>query len=195
MVRPADLVRLASLPVLDDLLDARRRERPSRVRPRPVRLSIAQPALSKAIRWIENRLGVALFVRSSRHVEPTSAGKALQEHGRHALNAVSVAVRHAQSAGGTQSHLRLVLKPGGDGGLLPGMLAAYAEQPDARHVDILFSGPTDRAEWPPRSLCAESAMRFPHGRLAESATGRAPAAQRAPWRRPATRIRPLRKPT
>ncbi|MEZ0112011.1 DNA-binding transcriptional LysR family regulator [Catenulispora sp. EB89] len=112
-----------------------------------VRLSIAQPALSKAIRRIEHRLGVPLFVRSSRHVELTPAGKALQEHGRHALNAVSAAVRHAQSAGGVQTHLRLVLKPGGDGGLLSDILAAYAEQPDARHVDILFSGPADRADF------------------------------------------------
>src|ERR1700761_8830796 len=76
-----------------------------------VRLSIAQPALSKAIRRIENRLGVTLFVPPSRPVELTPAGKALQEHGRHALNAVSAAVRHAQSAGGTGTHLRLVLKP------------------------------------------------------------------------------------
>ena len=112
-----------------------------------VRLSIAQPALSKAIRRIEHRIGVPLFVRSSRHVELTPAGRALQEHGRHALNAVSAAVRHAQSAGGAQTHLRLVLKPGGDGGLLSDILAAYAEQPDARHVDILFSGPADRADF------------------------------------------------
>lgn len=112
-----------------------------------VRLSIAQPALSKAIRRMESRLGVALFVRSSRHVELTPGGKALQEHGRHALNAVSAAVRHAQRAGAAQTQLRLVLKPGGDGGLLSGMLAAYAEQPDARHVEILFSGPTDRADF------------------------------------------------
>jgi len=112
-----------------------------------VRLSIAQPALSKAIRRIETRLGVPLFTRSSRHVELTPAGKALQEHGRHALNAVSAAIRHAQRAGDTQAQLRLVLKPGGDAGLLSGLLAAYAHQPDARQVDILFSGPADRTDF------------------------------------------------
>ncbi|WP_079318409.1 LysR family transcriptional regulator [Microbispora sp. GKU 823] len=112
-----------------------------------VRLSIAQPALSKAIRRIETRLGVPLFIRSSRHVELTPAGKALQEHGRHALNAVGAAIRYAQRAGDTQDHLRLVLKPGGDAGLLSGLLAEYAHQPDARQVDILFSGPADRADF------------------------------------------------
>lgn len=112
------------------------------------RLSIAQPALSKAVRRIESRLGVALFVRSSRHVALTPAGAALQEHGRHALNAVGAAVRSAQRAGRPEdAHLRLVLKPGGDGGLLSGILAAYAHRPDARHVDILFSGPADRADF------------------------------------------------
>ncbi|MFE7565513.1 LysR family transcriptional regulator [Streptomyces sp. NPDC057539] len=112
-----------------------------------VRLSIAQPALSKAIRRVETRLGVPLFIRSSRHVELTPAGKALQEHGRHALNAVGAAVRHAQRAGDTQAPLRLVLKGGGDAGLLSGLLAAYANQSDARQVDILFSGPADRADF------------------------------------------------
>ncbi|GAA1969606.1 LysR family transcriptional regulator [Amycolatopsis minnesotensis] len=112
-----------------------------------VRLSIAQPALSKAIRRIETRLGVPLFVRSSRHVELTPGGEALQEHGRHALNAVSAAVRSARRAGDPQTHLRLVLKPGGDAGLLSPMLAEYAHRPDARRVDILFSGPADRADF------------------------------------------------
>jgi DNA-binding transcriptional LysR family regulator len=112
-----------------------------------VRLSIAQPALSKAIQRIESRLGVQLFVRSSRHVELTPAGTVLREHGRHALNAVDAAVRNARHAADTQARLRLVLKPGGDAGLLSGMLAEYSHQPDARQVDILFSGPADRADF------------------------------------------------
>ncbi|MGW0193976.1 LysR family transcriptional regulator [Nonomuraea sp. NPDC003201] len=112
-----------------------------------VRLSIAQPALSKTIRRIETRLGVPLFIRTSRHVELTPAGKALQEHGRHALNAISAAVRNARRADDTQAHLRLVLKPGGDAGLLSPILAGYAHEPDARRVDILFSGPADRTDF------------------------------------------------
>lgn len=112
-----------------------------------VRLSIAQPALSKAIRRIEARLGVVLLVRSSRHVALTPAGDALLQHGRHALNAVSAATQAARRAGDAHARLRLVLKPGGDGTLLSGILAAYAGQPDARGVDIVFGGPTDRADY------------------------------------------------
>jgi DNA-binding transcriptional LysR family regulator len=108
------------------------------------RLSIAQPALSKAIRRVEARLGVQLLVRSSRHVALTPAGDALLHHGRHALNAVSAAAEAARRAG--DAHLRLVIKPGGDANLLSGILAAYADRPDARRVDILFGGATDRAD-------------------------------------------------
>ncbi|WP_406092159.1 LysR family transcriptional regulator [Streptomyces sp. NBC_01013] len=110
------------------------------------RLSIAQPALSKAVQRIESRLGVQLLVRSSRHVSLSPAGEALLHHGRHALNAVSAAAEAARRAGAPEAHLRLVIKPGGDANLLSGILAAYARQPDARRVDVLFGGATDRAD-------------------------------------------------
>ncbi|GAB3439923.1 LysR family transcriptional regulator [Streptomonospora sediminis] len=109
------------------------------------RLSVAQPALSKTIRRIESRLGVRLFTRTSRSVVLTAPGETLLEHGRHALNAMAVAVQQAQQAG-AHERLRLVLKPGGDANLLSGILAAYAQQPNARQVDILFSGSVDRTD-------------------------------------------------
>ena len=111
-----------------------------------VRLSIAQPALSKAIRRVEARLGVQLFVRSSRHVSLTPAGEALLRLGRHALDAVGAAAEGARRAGDAYARLRLVIKPGGDAGLLSGILAAYALQPDASQVDVLFGGATDRVD-------------------------------------------------
>ncbi|MEU9636783.1 LysR family transcriptional regulator [Streptomyces tendae] len=109
-------------------------------------LAIAQPALSKAIRRLESRLGVQLLERSSRHVALTPAGDTLLRHGRHALNAVGAAAERARRAGDHQGRLRLVIKPGGDANLLSGILAAYADRPDARQVDILFGGATDRAD-------------------------------------------------
>ncbi|GAA2373854.1 LysR family transcriptional regulator [Streptomyces carpaticus] len=109
-------------------------------------LGIAQPALSKAVRRLESRLGVPLLERSSRHVALTPAGEALLHHGRHALNAVSAAAAKARGAGDQRARLRLVIKPGGDANLLSGILAAYAAQPDARQADILFGGATDRGD-------------------------------------------------
>uniref|UniRef100_A0AAU3GP75 LysR family transcriptional regulator n=1 Tax=Streptomyces sp. NBC_01401 TaxID=2903854 RepID=A0AAU3GP75_9ACTN len=110
------------------------------------RLSIAQPALSKAIRRIETRLGVQLLLRSSRQVSLTPAGETLLHHGRHAIDAVAAAARHARRAGDTEAHLRLVIKAGGDAALLSGILTRYSRQPGARQVDILFGGATDRVE-------------------------------------------------
>jgi len=110
------------------------------------RLSIAQPALSKAIRRVETRLGVQLFERSSRHVALTPAGEALLQRGRQALDAVAAAARAARRAADGDAQLRLVLKPGGDAGLLSALLAAYASRPGARQVEVLFSGATDRVD-------------------------------------------------
>ena len=105
------------------------------------RLMIAQPALSKSIRQLEQRLGVRLLERGSRHVRLTAAGEILLVEGRRALESMLAAARHAQQAGAPGARLRLVVKPGGDGGLLPGILEAYEREPDAPAVEILFGRP------------------------------------------------------
>jgi DNA-binding transcriptional LysR family regulator len=110
-------------------------------------LSVAQPALSRTIRGIETRLGVQLFVRSSRQVSLTPAGEALLHHGRHALNAVAAAAESARRAGDGDARLRLVIKSGGAGAVLSEMLGAYSRVPDARQVDILFGGHVDSVDY------------------------------------------------
>jgi DNA-binding transcriptional LysR family regulator len=106
------------------------------------RLSIAQPALSKSIRQLERRLGVTLFERTSRAVALTEAGRVLMREARVALDAVSAAALRTQRAGTRDPRLLLALKPGGDAGLLPAILAAYEREPDVLPVEVVFgAGP------------------------------------------------------
>ncbi|MEN3360735.1 MAG: hypothetical protein V7637_4717 [Mycobacteriales bacterium] len=107
------------------------------------RLGIAQPPLSRAIKQIERRVGVPLLVRSSRSVALTPAGQMLLHEGRKALDAVSAATRRARRAG--QPELIVVTKPGGDGGLLPGILAEFGADPDAPAVDVRLCGIGEQA--------------------------------------------------
>ncbi len=55
-------------------------------------LGMSQPPLSRTIRQLENRIGVALFVRSTRSVQLTSAGAALIPHARRMLDARAAAL-------------------------------------------------------------------------------------------------------
>ena len=62
------------------------------------RLHMSQSPLSRAIRELERELGVALFVRTTRHVELTPAGFALLEGTRRALAEIDSAVEEARRA-------------------------------------------------------------------------------------------------
>jgi DNA-binding transcriptional LysR family regulator len=62
------------------------------------RLFIVQPALSKQIASLEKELGVALFLRTKRHVEMTSAGASLLEDARQVLAQAEGAKLRAQLA-------------------------------------------------------------------------------------------------
>ena len=108
------------------------------------RLGIAQPALSKAIRQLERRLGVTLFERTSRAVALTDAGRVLTREARVALDAVSAAASRTRRAGVREPRLLLAMKPGGDAGLLPDIIAAYEREPEVVPVEVVFGADSAR---------------------------------------------------
>jgi DNA-binding transcriptional LysR family regulator len=91
------------------------------------RLGVTQPALSQQIARLERQLGVGLFSRSRRHVEPTEAGAAILESARAAVAAGESAAETARAfARGDRGELRLGLSPGVHY-LAQGLLAVYSE--------------------------------------------------------------------
>jgi DNA-binding transcriptional LysR family regulator len=76
------------------------------------RASISQPSLSNQIRNLERTLGTDLFVRNSRHVALTPAGRALLEEAPLALAALERAAERARLAGaGIAGTVRLGYAP------------------------------------------------------------------------------------
>ena len=93
------------------------------------RLHISQPALSAAIKQLEQQLGVALLDRSGRVVEVTEAGRVLLEQGRELLataDRVFDAVRARDAA--AVGRLRIGLSPTARYGVGPALLAACADR-------------------------------------------------------------------
>jgi DNA-binding transcriptional LysR family regulator len=100
------------------------------------RLGIAQPPLSRAIKQLEQRLGVTLIERTSRRNALTQAGEVLLHEAKKALDAVAAAGRRTQRAGQQTPRLVLVMKPGSDGGILQGIIEAYAAEPGSIPVEL-----------------------------------------------------------
>ena len=89
-------------------------------------LHISQPPLSRAVRALEQRLGVALFVRTRRRVELTPEGTRLLERARQLIDQLERAVQELQAmASGAQGRLRIGFVSLADFGVLPGLLKAY----------------------------------------------------------------------
>src|SRR5919106_3353874 len=71
-------------------------------------LHISQPPLSRAIRGLEERLGVALLNRSRRRVELTAEGSRFLEQARRTMSQLEQAVLELRNmASGEQGRLRI----------------------------------------------------------------------------------------
>jgi DNA-binding transcriptional LysR family regulator len=93
-----------------------------------VRLHISQPSLSNQIRKLERSLGTDLFVRSSREVSLSTAGRALVDEAQLALAALERAAEHTRLAGaGITGTLRMGYPPPASLETLGTLLAAVED--------------------------------------------------------------------
>ena len=75
------------------------------------RLHIAQPPLSRAIRQLEDELGVELFERSNRGVSSTGAGDLFADEARNVLASIDFAVVRARHAAEGRAPVRIGCAP------------------------------------------------------------------------------------
>ena len=101
------------------------------------RLHIEQSPLSRAIKELEEELGVVLFARTTRSTRLTRAGKLFLEHVRRVLAALEQARDSVKSAAnGFHGQLRVALSDGITPSRLPSLLAlCRQEEPE---VDLRF---------------------------------------------------------
>jgi DNA-binding transcriptional LysR family regulator len=100
------------------------------------RLHMAQPPLSRAIRKLEDGLGVPLLIRSSRSVVPTEAGRIFAAEARKVLASVDHAVAEARRAGGASTSLRIGYVPYLPAARLQEFLATMLERDEELVVDV-----------------------------------------------------------
>jgi LysR family transcriptional regulator, benzoate and cis,cis-muconate-responsive activator of ben and cat genes len=90
------------------------------------RLNISQPPLSQQIRALENELGTLLFLRTSRRVELTAAGRVFLAHADAILERADLACAQARAVGaGHAGHLEIGLSGSLLLGPLPRLIAEY----------------------------------------------------------------------
>jgi DNA-binding transcriptional LysR family regulator len=89
-------------------------------------LHISQPPLSRAIRALEERLGVVLFARSRRRVELTAEGTRFLEEARRLIAQLERSVAALRGiASGEQGRLRIGFVSLADYGMLPALLKGF----------------------------------------------------------------------
>jgi DNA-binding transcriptional LysR family regulator len=110
------------------------------------RLGIAQPPLSRAIRQLEHRLGVALFDRSGPRLGLTDAGETLLKESAPVFDALDSAVRRTQRAGRPTQALVVTAKPGVSTALLHRTVRELRESADFPEIEIVVSGFGEQAD-------------------------------------------------
>src|SRR5690606_27437186 len=89
-------------------------------------LRIAQPALSRCVRQIEDALGVELLIRHGRGVEVTAAGERLYHHAQRLLRDVQLVQEEVAATSGMPfGHVYLAMPPATGQMLAPSVVERY----------------------------------------------------------------------
>jgi DNA-binding transcriptional LysR family regulator len=102
------------------------------------RLHITQPALSRVVKALEERVGASLFARTTRHVQLTNAGKVFAEHCQLALTQLEQGVilaRHAEA--GNIGHLRIAYMDFSINGALPRAIEEFNREYPSISIDLV----------------------------------------------------------
>jgi DNA-binding transcriptional LysR family regulator len=104
------------------------------------RLGIAQPPLSQQIRQLEQRLGVSLFIRTSRQVALTPAGEALLRGARRVLAEMGLAAAAARRAeAGETDALRVAYTDSAALSVLPSAIQRFRSAMPTVHLDLVVA--------------------------------------------------------
>ncbi len=111
---------------------------------------LTQPSASRAVAALEERLGVKLITRTTRHLSATDAGEALLARAREALAAIEDAENAARGADRLSGVLRVALPTTYGARRIAPLLPAFLDQHPRLKIDLMMS---DRYE----NLIAEGA--------------------------------------
>lgn len=110
------------------------------------KLHLAQQAVSKTVRRLEEELGVSLLERTTREVRLTKAGEALLGEGAAVLAAADAAFDRARRAGrGLTGRLRLGVSPAVGDGVVRAAVEALQDDADDLSVVIVQVPPRETA--------------------------------------------------
>jgi DNA-binding transcriptional LysR family regulator len=126
------------------------------------RLGIAQPPLSQQIRQLEQRLGVALFIRTSRQVALTPAGEALLRGARRVLAELGLAAAAARRAGaGETDALRVAYTDSAALSVLPSAIQRFRSAMPTVHLDLVEGSTAAQIDAVGRDLVDLAVVRGP----------------------------------
>lgn len=112
------------------------------------RLHLAQPPLSQQIRKLEEMVGHALFLRTSRAVRLTAAGEALLDRARRTLRKVEQDIAEVRSVGrGEVGSLRVGFIGSGMLTTLPAMLGRYRRKHPKADLQLREAMSSQIIEW------------------------------------------------